>query len=141
MQPDKISFIDEVRGPMNYDAESRLAKELGIPSAHVCVVGSTLICGKGNDTDFLCLVPSIDRVEACGFVPDIELSYESPLQSFRREGQNVIATTDPRFFFAELAIAHAARLVATDVIFDMRLREERIRFHGEIRQHVLVRLT
>jgi hypothetical protein len=127
--------------PFKYiNEEWKLAKELGIPSVHVCMVGSTLICGSGNDVDFLCLVPSMDNLEAYGFVPDVEVSYESPLQSFRREGVNVIATADPRFFFAELAIAHAARLVATDVIFDMRLREERIRFHGEIRQHVLARL-
>jgi hypothetical protein len=122
----------------HYGIEAKLAKEFGIPSSHACVVGSTLICGSGSDVDILCLVPSIDVVEKCGFAPDIETSYESPLQSFRREGQNVIVTTDPRFFYAEVAIAHAARLVAVDS-FDMKNRDERIRFHGEVRQHVLAR--
>lgn len=122
-----------------FDHERALAKELGIPMPHVCVVGSTLICGSGNDVDVLCLVPSEECVTACGFEPDIEASYESPLRSFRRDGLNVIATNDARFFFAEVAIAHAARAVASGT-FDMRSREDRVRFHSEVRQHVLARM-
>lgn len=123
----------------NYEQESKLAKELGVPSWKVCTVGSTLICGTGNDVDFLCLVPSDDAVQGCGFEPDIDVSYESPLRSFRRDGVNVIATTDPRFFFAEIAIAHAAKAIAGEK-FDMNNRDDRVRFHGEVRQHVLARL-
>lgn len=121
-------------------AEEALAKELGIPARHVCVVGSTLICGEGNDVDFLCLVPSEDILKSHGFAPDIEANYESPLRSFRRQDQNVIAVTRPDFFYAEVAIAHAAQSVARDT-YDMRDREERIRFHSEIRFEVLNRMN
>ena len=122
-----------------YTQEYNLAKELGIPAANVCIVGSTLICGGGNDVDFLCLIPSEDILEAKGFTPDLEKSYESPLRSFRREGQNVIDVTDPAFFLAEVAIAHGARLVAAGP-FDMTNREERIRFHSGVREQVLIRM-
>lgn len=122
-----------------FAAEMRLAKELGVPYAHVCIVGSTLICGEGNDKDFLCLVPSEDKVTGAGFAPDIEVSYESALRSFRRGDQNIIATTSPEFFFSEVAIAHAAKLIADDS-FDMSNRDERIRFHSTIRNQVLLRM-
>ena len=121
-----------------YQAEWDLAKELGVPVQHVCIVGSTLICGNGNDVDFLCLLPSEDKMAECGFEPDIEASYESPLRSFRREGKNAIVTTEPWFFYAEVAIAHAAREVAAGP-FDMGQREERIRFHSIVRGSVLQR--
>lgn len=123
-----------------YTQEAALAKELGIPTASVCVVGSTLICGEGNDIDFLCLVPSEELLEAKGFVADIEASYESPLRSFRRDAQNIIAVTDPAFFLAEVAIAHGARLIAAGQ-FDMRQREERIRFHSGVREQVIIRMS
>jgi len=119
--------------------EEKMASELGIPPQHVCIVGSTLICGAGNDTDFLCLLPSEGVLKNRGFTPDVEASYESPLRSFRRNNQNLIATTEPRFYFAEVAIAHAARLIATDK-FDMSKRGERIRFHSAVRSQVLARM-
>lgn len=121
-------------------AEATLAKELGIPARLVCVVGSTLICGEGNDVDFLCLLPSEEILEQHGFAPDIDAQYESPLRSFRRQDQNVIAVTDAAFFFAEVAIAHAAQSVARDT-YDMRDRDERVRFHSEIRFEVLRRMA
>ncbi len=120
--------------------EKMLANELGIADRHVCIVGSTLICGQGNDVDFLCLVPSETILEDRGFAPDIEVNYEPPLRSFRRDGLNAIAVTDPRFYFAEVAIAHAARLVAA-CPWDMAHRDNRIRFHGEVREQVLSRLA
>lgn len=123
----------------NYDAEEKLANELGIPRRHVCIVGSTLICGGGTDVDYLCLVPDESKLDECGFIADIDATYESPLRSFRRAGQNAIATTDANFFFAEVAIAHAARAVAAST-FDMKNRDERIRFHSEVRGPVLARM-
>lgn len=123
-----------------YSKEYALAKELGISPKHVCIVGSTLICGKGNDTDYLCLLPSESILDDRGFLPDVEAEYESPLRSFRREGQNLIATTDPSFFFAEVAIAHAARQIALGA-FDMENRDERIRFHSAVREQVLARMS
>jgi hypothetical protein len=124
----------------NQVREIELAKELGIKWAHVCLVGSTLICGKGNDADFLCLVPKEEVVTQHGFEPDIEVQYESDLRSFRRGDQNLIVTTNANFFFAEVAIAHAARLVANDK-FDMGNRDERIRFHSAVRGEVVSRLA
>ena len=121
------------------EEEMTLAKELGVSQRFVCIVGSTLICGAGNDIDFLCLVPGID-LEELGFLPDIEASYESPLQSFRRGSQNLIAVTDASFFFAEVAIAHAARIVAAEE-FDMSNRDDRIRFHHAVRCEVLTRMS
>ena len=120
--------------------EEKMAHELGVPAEHVCIVGSTLICGAGNDTDFLCLLPSEDILLNRGFTPDVEVTYESPLRSFRRDGQNIIATTEPSFYFAEVAIAHAARMIAIDK-FDMSNRNERIRFHSAVRGHVLARMS
>lgn len=123
-----------------YDLEVKLAKELGIPNRHVCVVGSTLICGKGEDVDFLCLVPSESILDDLGFLPDAEVTYETPLRSFRRDDHNLIVTTDPNFFFAEVAIAHGARQVASGT-FDMSHRDERIRFHSAVREQVLARMV
>lgn len=123
-----------------YSKEYALAKELGISPRHVCIVGSTLICGKGSDTDYLCLLPSESILDDRGFLPDVEDDYESPLRSFRREEQNLIATTDPIFFFAEVAIAHGARQVSTGS-FDMTQRDERIRFHSAVREQVLARMS
>jgi hypothetical protein len=116
-----------------------IAKKLGVQDRHVCLVGSTLICGSGNDFDFLCLVEDEDAVKELGFVPDIEVSYESPLRSYRRDNVNLIVTVDPNFFFAEVAIAHAAKAIATQN-FDMGKREERIAFHSQVRESVLWRL-
>ena len=113
--------------------EIALSKELGISSARVAVVGSSLILGtEGNDIDCLCLVNNEDDVYKIGFVDDYETHYESPMHSYRRDGMNLIATTSRSFFFAELAIAYAARLVAQDA-FDLTDRSERVRFHGAIR--------
>lgn len=123
-----------------YDQEAKIANELGVPARNVCVVGSTLICGGGNDVDFLCLVPSESVLNDLGFLPDAECIYETPMRSFRRGDQNLIVTTEPNFFFAELAIAHGARLVATSA-FDMSQRDERIRFHSELREKVLARMV
>lgn len=124
----------------NYAQEEKLAQELGVSARHVCIVGSTLICGRGNDVDLLCLVPSEGKLTECGFNPDIEGEYESSFRSYRRDGQNVIATTDPSFFFAEVAIAHAARMVVAGT-FDMAQREDRVRFHSAVRDQVLARMA
>lgn len=123
----------------HHDKERKLASELGVPVNHVCIVGSTLICGTGNDTDFLCLLPSEDGLAERGFIPDVEASYESPLRSYRRDGENLIATTNSEFFFAEVAIANAAKAIAGDR-FDMSSRDDRIRFHSTIRECVLQRM-
>lgn len=120
-------------------AEAQIAKELGIKPVNVCTVGSTLICGKGNDIDLLCLVPSDDCLINAGFSPDIEVKYESDLSSWRRDGINIIAVKDRGFFLAEIAIAYGAK-TAGEFKFDMSKREDRIEFHSTVRNAVLVRL-
>lgn len=116
--------------------EADIAAELKIPAHHVCLVGSTLICGEGKDRDYLCLVQSDDALEAAGYEPDLdEVLYDSPLQSWRKGGDNLIAVTDRGFFLAEVAAAHAAR-VSAESTFDMREREYRVLFHRLIRQAV-----
>jgi hypothetical protein len=73
-------------------------------------------------------------------MPDVALSYESPLRSYRRGNVNLIVTTDPHFFFAEVAIAHSAKLVAREH-FDMGKRGDRIAFHALVRENILWRLV
>lgn len=119
--------------------ERKIAKELGIPVRHACIVGSTLICRSGNDLDVLCLMDSEDMLGRLGYEPDIEVAYESDLRSYRKGRVNIIATTSPEFFFAEVAIANAARLVATRK-FDMKDRDHRVLFHSHVREQVLGRL-
>lgn len=119
--------------------ERKVAKEFRIPERHACVVGSTLICGKGNDVDVLCLVPREEIVEAAGYRPDIEVEYESDLRSYRKDGVNIIATTSPNFFFAEVAIASAAAVIAM-CKFNMSDRDSRVDFHSTVRTQVLARL-
>jgi hypothetical protein len=121
------------------EIEKQIAKELNIPESRACVVGSTLICGKGNDVDVLCLVPSEDVVTAAGYVADVEVHYNSPLRSFRKQGVNLIAVTDPAFFFAEVAIAHAVK-VAAHMGLNMTERDARIVFHSDVREQVLLRM-
>lgn len=124
-----------------HDLEASLARQLKIPERHVCVVGSTLICGKGNDIDYLCLVPNEKVVLDAGFILDAEVTYESELHSYRYNGENIIATTSEAFFYAELAIAHAARLLKEGAAtLDMSSRDDRIEFHQAIRAQVLARL-
>ena len=120
--------------------EKEIADELGIPPAHVCIVGSTLICGKGNDIDALCLVPSEDILVDHEYHPDVETQYESVLHSYRKGDVNVIAVTDARFFFAELAIANAAAAV-NKFGFDFNNRDARILFHQWVRDAVLSRIS
>lgn len=120
-------------------AEAQIAKELGIDPMNVCTVGSTLICGKGNDIDLLCLVPSDAVLIAAGFSTDIEAEYESGLASWRKGDINIIAVTDPAFFFAEIAIAYGAK-AAGETSFDMSDRNQRIAFHSQVRSSVLARL-
>lgn len=119
-------------------AEAQISKELGIDPVHVCTVGSTLICGKGNDIDLLCLVPSDDCLIAAGFSTDIEAEYESDLASWRRGNINIIAVRDRAFFLAEVAIAYGAQ-TAGKYKFDMTQRDERVAFHSRVRSAVLSR--
>ena len=119
--------------------ESDLAAELGIGPLNVCVVGSTLICGKGNDIDLLCLVPSDDCLRKAGFEPDTKIQYESALHSWRRGEINIIAVENKAFFLAEVAIAHAAKQVQISNL-DMRDRDDRVIFHSAVRDAVMGRM-
>jgi hypothetical protein len=118
--------------------EQKIASELQIDVWRVCLIGSTLICGKGNDQDFICLVAE-EVVIARGFQADVECFYESPFRSFRRGDVNLIVTTDERFFFSEVAIAHAAKQIAQHD-FDMTRRVDRVMFHSEVRENISRRL-
>jgi hypothetical protein len=119
--------------------EIQIAKELGVPVQNVCTVGSTLICGKGNDTDLLCLVPSDDCLTKAGFSPDVDLQYESALHSWRRGDINIIAVNDRAFFLAEVAITYGAMAVRM-VRYNMDDRADRVAFHTLIRGEVLRRI-
>lgn len=122
-------------------AERDIAKELGISPHAVCLVGSTLICGEGNDRDFLCLIRDDDPLILAGFTPDEDhLLYDSEFVSWRREnGDNVIAVKDLAFFLAEVATAHAARM-ANNHPSDLSERGNRVNFHAMVRSKVTNRL-
>lgn len=122
------------------DMEAKIAAELHVPSVNVCMVGSTLICGYGNDIDLLCLVPSDECLEKAGFKPDVERLYESALKSWRRDNINIIAVHDRAFFLTEVAIAYAAKVVH-EIPLDMRHRHDRIAFHSQVRDIVLSRIS
>ncbi|MFG6591248.1 hypothetical protein [Sulfitobacter sp. 1A12157] len=120
---------------MQFDTYS-IAKQLGIPSEQVCLVGSSLICGKGNDIDVLCLLDGGKEPEDAGFMPDLDcLEYESDFTSYRKGDVNLLVTRDRPYFMAEVAIAHAAR-VFNEGKFDMTNRYDRVSFHGLVRSAV-----
>lgn len=119
--------------------EREIATELNVPIVNVCTVGSTLICGVGNDIDLLCLVPSDDCLFKAGFSKEIETEYESELHSWRRDGLNIIAVQDRGFFLAEVAIAHGAK-ACRDLSPDMDSRGGRIDFHSAVRDAVISRM-
>jgi len=121
---------------MHKATELKIARELGIDPVNVCTVGSTLICGKGNDLDLLCLIPSVECLLQAGFQVDREVHYDSPLRSWRRGDINIIAVFDRAFFLAEVAIAHAARTFH-QFPYSMSRREQRVEFHGAVRRAVL----
>lgn len=125
---------------MSTKIEVKIARELGIPLENVCTVGSTLICGKGNDVDLLCLVPSDACLLDAGFEPDVDVHYESALHSWRRGDINVIAVNDRAFFLAEVAIAHGAKAFRENP-YDMTRREDRVAFHSIVRAEVTRRIS
>lgn len=124
--------------PNEMSLERKLAADLGIPAHRVCVVGSTLITGKGNDVDYLVLTPKEETLTKAGFIPDIEVAYESPLKSWRRGEQNIIHVTELEFFLAELTIANAAKLLNSGA-YETKTRDGRIRFHSYLRTTAMFR--
>lgn len=127
--------------------EGKIAGELRVLDVNVCLVGSTLINGTGNDEDYLVLLEDTKDLERLGFEPDLEGDlYPSDFESWRRENINLIVTPDRGFFLSEVAIAEAARALVyharTDgkVPFEMKTREDRVAFHSIIRECVEIRL-
>lgn len=114
-----------------------LEKELSIPVENICLVGSRLICGKGNDWDFLVLCRE-DTVERAGYIRDLDGDfYPSMFASFRKGDVNLIVTQDVAFFAGECAIAYSAMLFHHNRSeLDMSNREGRVRFHGYVRNYI-----
>ena len=127
--------------------EGRIASMLLVQSENVCLVGSQLICGNGKDNDFLVLIRDESKLKEAGFSLDVEDSgYPSEFASWRKGDDNVIATSDRGFFLAEYATAYAARTLSHlsrndgKAPFDMDERNDRVAFHGIIREAVSMRL-
>lgn len=127
--------------------ESQIASELKLLDASVCMVGSTLIKGEGNDEDFLVLLEDTKGLAGLGYQPDLEVNdYPSNFESWRRGKVNLIVTPDRGFFLSEVAIAEAARALSFHArndgkeAFDMDNREGRVAFHSIVRESVEVRL-
>lgn len=118
-------------------AEKTIADQIGVFSENVCLIGSQLIVGKGNDTDFLCLQNDRARLQMVGFVEDIEgaSEYDGAFASWRKDKTNLIVTQDRGFFLSEIAIAHSAMIIRSDDL-DMETRDGRVDFHGRVRDWV-----
>jgi len=114
-----------------------VAEALGIDGDNVALVGSRLICGTGNDWDFLVLMNMDgDKMEELGFSPDLtDGAYPSVFASWRKDDVNLIITDDRGFFLAEYAIAIAAMKCHQDW-GGMTMRQRRVEFHGQIRGYV-----
>lgn len=120
---------------MRHDV-SKLARELGVDDWQLYVVGSTLICGTGNDLDVLGFEIPDDVMLDLGFIPEGE-AYADVFMSWRRDADktNLLVTDDRAYFAAEMAAAVAARLVNGHT-FDMSQRDDRVDFHRAIREEV-----
>lgn len=127
--------------------EHRIARLLSLPPENVCTVGSKLICGSGNDHDFLVLIRGDKALHDAGFAPDLaEQNYPGNFSSWRKGNDNVIATEDRGFFLAEYATATAAKVIARNTLFDgeppfdFDRRADRVAFHALVREAVEDRL-
>lgn len=127
--------------------EERIARELNILPVRVCLIGSKLIVGEGNDNDFLILLSDDKRLIDAGFEPDLEHnSYPSEFESWRKNDDNLIVTQDRGYFLSEYAIAYAAKSLFHHArndgkeAFDMTTRDGRVMFHSIIREAVAQRL-
>ena len=118
-----------------------VAEALGIDGDNVALVGSRLICGTGNDWDFLVLMNfDEDQLEELGFEPDLsDARYDSNFQSWRKGDVNLIVTDDRGFFLAEYATAIAAMAVQRSWN-QLGTRERRVDFHGYVRGFVTDKL-
>lgn len=111
-----------------------IAKELGIALERIHLVGSTLIVGKGKDTDYLCLLDDPEIPEKLGYEPDLEEPrYRGKFRSWRRGKVNLLVATDPIYFASEVTIAIAAA-VFNQGRWELDEREDRLQFHGFVRQ-------
>lgn len=127
--------------------EGLIAGELRVLGVNVCLVGSTLINGAGNDEDYLVLLEDTKDLTWLGFGPDLAVNkYPSNFESWRRKKTNLIVTPDRGFFLSEVAIAEAARALVFHARndgkapFEMETREGRLAFHAIIRERVEIRL-
>lgn len=123
---------------MNAQKETNMIAELlGVPQHHVCLVGSRLICGEGHDTDLLVLSGSELTLIEAGYHRDLEdaLYEDTAFVSWRKGDMNVLLTSDPQYFAAEVAIAYAAQAIAQNT-FDMSDRDGRVAFHSLVRSVV-----
>ena len=113
-------------------------QEMGIESHNWAIVGSTLICGKGNDVDILCYSYDFKFPMKYGFKPDLEddTMYDSGFQSWRKGNVNLLVTTYRPYFTSEVTIAAAAALANEPNRFDLNTREGRVAFHRELRMAV-----
>lgn len=116
------------------ELEEGTAKELGIPIANVCVVGSTQIVGEGNDVDFLVLTGDVAPLISAGYVSDENHYGETPFESWRKGRFNVIVTEDFGFYMSEIATAFAAKMAhASHVHYNFKNRGDRVGFHALVR--------
>lgn len=116
---------------------AELADALGVNRGRVAAVGSKLICGAGNDYDFLALLDDEKTGPVkLGFEPDLETQlYDSVFTSWRKDDVNLLVTTDPSYYASEVTIAWAAALTNLQS-FNFNTREGRVAFHSKLRNCV-----
>jgi len=113
-----------------------IADMIGVDESNVALVGSTLICGKGNDFDFLVLTQHADEVfHDLGFTRELDpqaTNYPTQFTSWRKDKINLIVTDERGFFFAEYAAALSAMMISRNN-YDFDTRDGRVEFHSAIR--------
>lgn len=118
-----------------------VAEQLNLPSINLSVVGSTLICGKGNDLDILCLMPPKcdEQLRLLGWNEDLDdqqAHYDGHFASWRKDNTNLLVTSDHAYFMAEVTAAWSAHIIAVSGQLDMSRRDVRVAFHSLLRQKV-----
>lgn len=112
---------------------------ISVDDCQIALVGSTFIVGKGHDFDFLVITSDINTelLRELGFERDLSdelpYDYESTFESWRLGEINLLMTTNPEYFIAEVAAATAARLIYESPSFNMNSRSDRVKFHKNMR--------
>lgn len=120
--------------PRHISMADAVADDLGIPSDRVALIGSQLICGAGNDEDYIVYLEGFldnpDLLNDKGYRPDIDGPiYPDEFASYRKGVVNLIVTNSKSFFRSEIAIAWTLKYMHDNPDLDLSKRENRVAAH------------